>query len=148
MGIQIQQTVFETLEPGEYSAKVAGIEATDGQFGPQLKWSFGLGDDRKLSAWTSQTFSPKSKLYKWTAAAFGGWEIPSGYVLDTDALLNRPVRVIVTVEAGRDGPYNKVSEVLPPRRQQQAPAANGAARAAMAVMTPPAPLWDEEEAPF
>lgn len=142
MGIQIQQTIFEVLEPGEYPAKVAGIEAVEGQFGPQLRWSFDLGDGKKLSAWTSQTFSPKAKLYKWTASAFGGWDIPRGYVLDTDALLNRPVRLIVVVEAGRDGPYSKVSDVLPPRRQQ-APAANGAAMAA-----PPPPLFDEEEVPF
>lgn len=49
---------------------------------------------------------------------------------------------IVVVEAGRDGPYSKVSDVLPPRRQQ-APAANGAAMAA-----PPPPLFDQEEVPF
>ncbi|MCB0189187.1 MAG: hypothetical protein KDE31_33185 [Caldilineaceae bacterium] len=143
MGLQIQQTVFEVLEPGEYPARVVGVESAEGVYGPQLRWTFDLGDGHKLTAWTSQTFSAKSKLGKWTAAAFSDWTIPRGYVLDTDDLLNRPLRLIVVVEAGRDGPYNKVAEVLPPRRAQQAPATNGAA-----TVAPPLPLSDDEVVPF
>lgn len=142
MGLTIKQTVFEVLEPGEYPAVVAEIEAVDGQFGPQLRWRFDLGDGRRLSAWTSQTFSAKSKLGKWAVACFGGRELPRDYVLDTDKLLGRPVRLIVVTENGRDGPFSKVSDVLPPRRPQ--PAKPVAAE-------PPPPDWldgETEEVPF
>lgn len=134
----IQQTVYEVLEAGEYGATVSQIETADGQYGPQLKWQFSLEGDRRLSAWTSQTFSAKSKLWKWTAAALGR-DIPRGYTLDTDFLIGRPVRVIVTVTPGRDGEdYNRIGDVLPPRRT--APTANGAGYVA--------PLFEEEEVPF
>lgn len=157
MGIQIQQTVFETLEPGEYPAQVAEIEAVEGQFGPQLRWKFNTDDGHTLSAWSSQTFSPKSKLYKWTAAALGGRDIPAGVAFDSDAVIGRRVRLIVVTQAGKEGDYNRVSEVLPPKRPApMAPNGNGtrqqqpAAQPAYSPDEPPDwPGWDDEEpAPF
>lgn len=132
MAISIGQTAYEVLEPGEYPATVTGIEAADGQFGPQLKWQFLTDDGHKLSAWTSQTFSPKSKLFKWTSAALGGWDIPIGYDFNSDHVVNRHVRLIVETKAGAEGDFSRVTGVLPPRKAQP-PAGNGARQA----VTPP-----------
>ena len=126
----IPQTTFQVLESGEYQAFVNEVKAVDGQFGPQLRWSFSLTDvdDGSVTAWTSQVFSPRSKLYSWVRACFEGKEIPAGWPLDTNKLPGRPVRLILTVEQGKDGPYNKVSELLPPRKSiGSAPAARAAA---------------------
>ena len=120
----IQQTVFEVLEPGEYPAIVSRVEAVEGQYGPQLRWQFTLEHGNTLSAWTSQTFSQRSKLYAWVRACFGGREIPAGWALDTAKLPGRPVRLIVVTEQGRDGEFSKVRELLPPRKfPASAPAA-------------------------
>ena len=132
----IPQTVFQVLESGEYQAFVSEVKATEGQFGPQLRWSFSLVDveDGVVTAWTSQIFSPRSKLYNWVRACFEGKEIPTGWPLDTAKLPGRPVRLILTVEQGKDGPYNKVSELLPPRKSPPA--------ARVAAPPPPDPARD------
>lgn len=140
MGVSIQQTRYETLEAGEYPATVQTLEAAEGQFGPQLKWTFDLGDGHKLSAWTSQVFSPKSKLYRWAMACFGGKQIPETYTLNTDHLIGRTVRVIVVVQEGKDGPYNRISEVLAPKRTT---GGNGAGTQQVKAAPPPPPP-DEE----
>lgn len=143
MGVTVQQTAYELLEAGEYPATIVEVLAEEGQFGPQLKFKFQLDDGRTLLGWCSQTFSPKSKLYNWTKAAFGGSEIPRTYNLNTDHLQGRGVRLFVTVEPGRDGEYNKISNVLPVRRST-----NGTtpppAPAPASTFPPP----EREEVPF
>ena len=140
----IQQTVFEVLEAGEYPAVVSKVEPTTGQYGDQLRWQFHLENGATLSAWTSQVFSPRSKLYAWVRACFGGREIPVGWALDTAKLPGRPVRLIIVTEQGRDGEFSKVRELLPPRKfPASAPAVAPAALAKPA--TPPPYL---EPSPF
>ncbi len=74
MGITVKQTRIETLPEGVYEAIIAKIEAADGQFGPQLKFTFELTEPegKTLTGWCSQSFNVKSKLYAWTRAALGG----------------------------------------------------------------------------
>ena len=54
MTIKIDQTKYEPVPTGRYSAKIVDIEETEGQFGPQLKFTFELppdedGENRKRS---------------------------------------------------------------------------------------------------
>lgn len=67
--VTIEQEYYEPIPTGKYPAKIKTIEEADGQFGPQLKFTFDLptnenDDPRTLLGWTSQKFSNKSKLYK------------------------------------------------------------------------------------
>jgi len=76
MSITIHQTFFELIPTGRYLAKIVAIEALDGQFGPQLKFTFKLppneqGESRTMLGWASRKFNNQSKLYEWTKAA---WE--------------------------------------------------------------------------
>lgn len=113
----IPQTVYTPLEPGEYAGFVVEVKAVDGQYGPQLRWQFTLEHDGgSISAWTSQTFSQRSKLYAWVRACFDGKEIPPSWALDTNKLAGRQVRLIIVTEQGKDGEFSKVRELLPPRK--------------------------------
>lgn len=114
--MRIPQTVYEVFEPGVYPAKVASIEPVSGQFGDQLKVKFDLdgAGEHALTVWTSLAFSQKSKLGQLAKAAFGGRDWPADYVLDTDHLIGRRLRLLVTTEERPDGStYNKVSQFLP-----------------------------------
>ena len=140
MSLTVQQTEFVLLEAGEYPATIGTVEAEEGQFGPQLKFKFMLDDGTTLLGWCSRTFNPKTKLYAWSKAAFGGGEIPRSYNLDTAHLENKRVRLFVTVEAGRDGmEYNKVNTVLPARRSTPPPVP------APVAAYPPDDLFTEQE---
>ena len=139
MGTIVKQERYETLPVGEYLSKISKIEAKTGQYGPQLKFRFDLvGDnliDRYVTGWCSQTFSPKSKLYAWTRAAFGGREIPPTYNLNTDHLLGKAVTLVLVTVTSDDGQeYNKIHDMRPAKRAPTPPPA------ATVVPTPaPAP---------
>ena len=96
-----------------------------------------------LTAWTSTSFSPKSRLYGLARSAFGGVEFPAGYVLNTDKLLGKRLMLMVTVKPKGDGSgeFNKVEEFIPLKPP----------KAAVAPPPPPARDWlddDSEEVPF
>jgi hypothetical protein len=113
MGYRIPQTVYEVYEPGVYVARLAAAEVIDGQYGQQLKVKFELDGEHLLTVWTSLTFTQKSRLGQLAKAAFGR-DIPPDYELDTDHLIGRRLRLLVTVEERSDGStYNKVSQFLP-----------------------------------
>ena len=108
----IEKTVYTALDTGVYNAVVESIEETTGQFGPQLKIRFDLGDNNYLSAWASQSLSDKSKLGKWTRAILGN--IPD--TLDTSALIGKPCRLSVVTKTRDDGTeFNRIDEVLAPK---------------------------------
>jgi hypothetical protein len=120
MGATIKQTHYEPLPVGEYPAKIGAVEVSDGQYGSQVKLRFDVTaagfEDRSVTGWASATFSPKSKLYQWVRAAFGR-DIPSGYDLNTDHLLDRPVTLVLVTKAGDDGgEYNRIHDVKPAKR--------------------------------
>lgn len=117
----IEQEVYEVLPTGDYTATIVGIEPVDGQFGPQLRFDFMVSDGEHtgatLRSWASAKFSPRSKLYQWTRAAFRGNAIPPSYALNTDDLLNKRVVLSVIVETREDGSeFNKVQGVRPERK--------------------------------
>ena len=150
----IEQTQYELLPVGEYPAVIVEATPDEGQFGPQIKFVFNVAggqyDGCVLSAWTSQKFSSKSKLYQWTRAAFGR-DIPKTYNLDTDELLGRHVNLVVTIQQKDDGTeFNKVETLRP------AGHANGQAVQQASTPTPPPsppdddwfPPAEQEDIPF
>ncbi|MFC2052842.1 hypothetical protein ACFLV7_00890 [Chloroflexota bacterium] len=118
MSITIEQTVYEPVPTGRYSARIIEIAESDGQFGPQVKITFELppdehGETRTIYGWCSQKFSTRSKLYEWTKAALGGEPIDRIYTFDSDDLVGKKVTLSVTEENGELGIYNKISSVMP-----------------------------------
>ncbi len=114
--MKLNQTIYEILDTGTYTATVSAIDADEGQFGPQLKWLFKLEDGSTQTAWTSQSYSNKSKLFAWTRAILGETPDP----LDTDDLIGRPCRLSIVIKTRDDGTeYNKVDNVLAPKAAQK-----------------------------
>lgn len=111
-------TKYETVEPGEYIAKVAKLETVSGEYGEQLKVSFELAEQPGVlvTGWASLKLSPKAKLYKWASAlCFGGADFEGDF--DLDNLMGRACRLILALETGKDGQeHNKIVDVFPPRR--------------------------------
>ena len=107
MSIKISQSRYEPIPSGIYQAKIEAIEPENGIYGPQLKFKFvfasleGFQEGKFLHAWCSQKFTPKSKLYSWTASILG--KIAPDYIFDSDDLLNRDVMVVIGQHMGSDG---------------------------------------------
>ncbi|MBN1890347.1 MAG: hypothetical protein JW850_20300 [Thermoflexales bacterium] len=142
MGILIEQKQYVLLPTGEYNAVITDLEETSGEYGPQVKVKFTLTDPdqagNELTAWASATFTPKSKLYGWTRAAFGA-DIPKTYNFNSDDLINRPVRLVVIRKTKDDGSeFNRVDGVLP------APVTAAPVPAAPAVTATPPPVTAEQ----
>lgn len=76
---------------------------------PQMKVNFEFnftmdGQKRKLWGETNTTFTthPDCKLRNWAQQILGGNELPAGFKLNTETLLNTPVRIVVGVEEWTD----------------------------------------------
>lgn len=113
----IPQTKYETIPTGEYVVEVVDALVDDGKFGPQVAFNLQVVEGEhsgvNMRAWTSATFSPKSRLYSWAAALFGA-AIPAGYDLDTQDLIGRRARAVVLVKEKTDGQmFNKVDNLRP-----------------------------------
>ena len=123
MSIIIEQTQYVVIPTGEYPAKIAEIEHSEGQFGEQVKFTFmilgGEYDGQTLLGWCSAKFSAASKLYKWSKSAFGA-AIPKEYSFNSDDVLNRKVTltVIVQEKENGEGEFNKIEGVRPYRGQE------------------------------
>ena len=92
-------------------AIITGIEEDEGRFGPQLKFFIdveGDDDDQEVWAFTSTTYSDKSKLGEWTLAILG--EMPEP--LDTDDLIDRPVQVMFER-------YTRIDEITGQPREKE-----------------------------
>jgi hypothetical protein len=120
---------YEVMEPGEYIAKVGKIETVQGEYGERLKIGFELVEHPGSVAlgWCNPKLGPKTTLYQWTKAiCFGGEDFTGDF--DVNNLVGRVCRLVLTVEAGKDGQdRNKIVEVFPPRRRNgstPAPAAD------------------------
>ena len=118
MTIRIEQTIYEPVPTGRYSAKIVEVEESEGQFGCQIKITFELppdanGEKRTIYGWCSQKFSSRSKLYLWTKAALGGGPIDRNYTFTSDDLTGKRVTLTITEEQGELGIYNKISSVMP-----------------------------------
>ncbi len=119
MGIRIKQTaVIERMPAGEYVASIESIEQVPGQFSEQLRFRFtiqtGEHKGRSVSGRTNCRFSPRTKLYRWTQAALGGWAIPNNWDFDSEELAGRLVRIVVLTGINDDGGWwHRAQEVLP-----------------------------------
>jgi hypothetical protein len=115
--MKIEQTKYELLPVGEYAATITDIQADDGMFGPQLRFTFAIDEGdfsgSLLSMWTSVKFNPKSKLYALAKAAFNS-SIPPDYDLETDDLTDRRVNLVVVIKSKEDGTeFNRIDTVRP-----------------------------------
>lgn len=116
MSITIEQTSYELLPVGDYAAVITDIQSEAGLYGPQLRFTFTIEGDahngNQLKGWCSAKFSPKSKLYEWSRAAFGGAEIPADYAFNSDHILGRKVTLSVIIDPKDDGTeFNKIQTV-------------------------------------
>lgn len=114
--MKIEKQEFQVLDTGTYTATVATIEKTEGQYGDQLQWDFRLEDGSMQRAWCSMSLTPKSKLFAWARALLG--EVPD--TLDTDDLIGLPCRLSILLKTRDDGSEtNKVDAVLAPKPGQK-----------------------------
>lgn len=116
MSVRIPQTRDQLHPAGEYRARIYDIVETEGQFGIQLQFLFSLldvpPDVATVRGWASAKFSPRSKLYAWTKAAFGGGLIPLDQEFDSEDLLGRPVLLTLVIRDREDGSqFNKIDSV-------------------------------------
>jgi len=136
-------TQYDVIEPGVYAAVVDSVTPEDPNprfedSRPQLKFVFlipgGSEDegDAKVFAWTGQTYGPKSKLRPWLAALLPDFD-PDRDELETDELVGKKCRIVVTVKKGEDNvERNRVSEVMPAeQRARRAPAQAEPAKASV-----------------
>ena len=104
---------------GQYHALITEVkEELEGQFGPQLQYSFKITSGEhvgtNLLGWSSQKFSKKSKMKKWATAALERSFSP-GEMVDTNDLVGKPVQIGVITDTKDDGAeFNKINSVLPP----------------------------------
>jgi len=167
MGVKIEQTKFESLEPGTYRARIGAATMEKSEYsdtGEQVALRFDLLDegltDRSIRAWANPKLTggkKPSKLYTWCSILlFGGKPLPEGWSLDLDELINREALLVVEVRS--DTGYNRITQLLPLRRSGPArpalppvpaPNAQPPAEQARATVTPSEPpdwpdLTDDE----
>lgn len=130
--MKIEQTHYEALPTGEYTALITSVAPAKSQYGDQLLFKFQIIKpaeyaENTLQAWTGQNFTAKSKLFQLVEnALFGGGKIPDDYILDTDDLINKLVRLVVLERTRDDGTLgNKIDSYKPATartREAQKPA--------------------------
>jgi hypothetical protein len=108
---------YDPLATGEYDARLVSIEAVDGQYGTQVRFTFELTDSahsgRRLTAYARLSDSVKGKLAQYVGALMGR-PLQAGEFIDWQILLNRTCRLVVLKAVKPDGTtYNKVEGVLP-----------------------------------
>lgn len=141
--IQVKATP-DPLPTGEYDARLVNIETADGQFGTQLKFTFELTDPahngRRLTAYARLSESVRGKLTQYVGALLGR-PLQAGEVIDWNALMNRPARLVVLKAVKPDGTtYNKVESVLPAPAQPVYPQATPAPTPTQPQATPTQPV--------
>lgn len=120
--VVLEQTSFEPLPAGSrVIAEIAAIELMAGSYGPQLRWKFAVVDsDRTLVAFSSTTFSNRSKCYAWTKAALRR-EIGKTEKFDSALLIGERVELTLAEKQNpNDGSvFNIVWEVAPIETQKR-----------------------------
>lgn len=154
MHFQYDNTPRPNIIEGLYWSKINTVEATEGEYGPQVRFEFDLGEvrdvegnveHRTLQGFTSQKLSPggkfpMSKLWRWALAM--GLDPEAGF--ETSDLLERQVLLKVTIEPKKsDGTMiNRVDIVRPQDFGQQAP---GQAQQAAQPQQAAAPQFHQQQ---
>ena len=121
--MKIDTTEIVVLPTGEYVAEVEEIEEVEGNYGPQLKWTFRVlnSKDHKdctVLGWTSTSPSTKGRLVNWVSACYGR-RIRGGETIDTHDLIGKRVSLVLTVEENGDGAeFNKIQSLKPHKKSQ------------------------------
>lgn len=145
-------TEFPKVATGGYPALIEAAAEVEGQFGPQIKFDFNLGNietidgdhaEVKLAGWTSMKFVGGKRPSKlWTLAKAAGIDCENAEGIDPERdLVGRRVRLTVTEEPARDGDgvYNRITAFLPvPAKGGK----NGAPAAAAPTPVNGADPWD------
>ena len=116
---QVQYSEKLIRKAGVYPFKITSIEDAEGEYGPQFKFVFKITSGRlageEIFGWASQNLSPKSKLMAWTKGLLPGVVIGPKFILDTDDLIDREGRLVLSVKpsktTGEDG--NVIDAILP-----------------------------------
>jgi len=99
MGLQIKGSTSDPIPEGAYTARITSVAMGTSKFGETLIWKIEVCDSNfpqlqgmVASCVTSFKASPTSKLGQWLREAFE-IELQPGESLNTDALLNRVLRI-------------------------------------------------------
>ena len=105
---------------GEYPARLISVdEGETGEFGPTWLWTFRLAEPKyngaEITAISSQTYSTRSKAYRW-AVALGH---PPKTDLDASQIENAPCFLALVVETDDEGvEYNRIQAIRPAKGGQ------------------------------
>lgn len=98
------------IDPGVYSVTLTDISdprTVTAQRGPNagreinlIDWSFALEDGTVIDASTSTASGPKSKMYAFLTALFGGQAPPVGTQLEKEQLIGRMALATITIDEG------------------------------------------------
>jgi hypothetical protein len=151
--MKIEQTVYETVPPGRYNAKLVEVTEDQGNWGLFVKLTFELEDPQydgvNVTGAASAKFSSRSKLYKWCRALFGR-QIPKTYTLDTADLVGRRCELGLEIVEDDGTEFNRIESIYPIRAAQPAPAPAPAPVTDDAAWPEDAPpgFVEENEIPF
>ena len=147
-----EESKFVDVEEGKYRALIEDIEVQELQYGPSFKWKFKLLDepyvDIPLSALTSTTVTPKSKIWPWLVAL--GYEPQIDEPFDIMAFVGYECWIMVDRKADpKDATkvYSNVTKIVPAPRALAAPAAAPAPQRAPAPAVRQAPPPQRAPAP-
>jgi len=149
MTITIEQTRYQAIPTAEYGAQIVELESAEGTFGAQVKFTFSIvaGEytGHTLLGWCSAKFSPRSKLYQWSKAAFNA-TIPADYNFASADLMDRKVTITVVTQTNDEtgAEYNKITDVRPYRGQ----AANESGGVTQQAPPPPTNPNNDDEIPW
>lgn len=97
------------------------------------------------------TTHPDNKLRQWTVALLGGIELGEGFELDTDVLLNRKARAVISQYTKRNGqPQHQVGGLLPLVQAASAPTITAPViqESAQPLVSVTGSAWADDEPPF
>ena len=118
--MKLQTKDYETLDEGEYSAKLTGYEEKEGDFGPFLLLTFSVLDEEHagstVTAMASKKLGPKCKLRGYVEGMLGR-ALESKEMVDMDDFIDRKYMIYVGVKDTDTGLFNVVEKIRLPKRK-------------------------------
>lgn len=117
--VQAAESNNPDVEDGKYRAVIADMTSEAGTFGDTIRWKFQLQDEPyagiELSAMSSPTLTPNSKIWPWYVAL--GFEIEVGQEFDLFAPIGMECWVMVERKPSKKDAsiiYSNVTKIVPP----------------------------------